>query len=248
MRWLAAALAAASALATAHGSSAAPRFPTGWWESSQAGGYASFELHRINSGRYELRRLQTWRDHCGTGYFEGKDPRILVDRRGRFRPRGRREKSANAAFEIAGVRGRLTGWRRAGARLRLSWNRLSAFPRDEPDAVPVACWPARTFVVRPAKRVRATERARRRGSAELDMERIPPSQAGERRGPGRSIGSDAGVVDPELTMLVRPSVQRMAYCPSVIETPEHAAAAADVEVHPTTTRIRSAPITICRRP
>ena len=144
---------AVSVLGSSSVAMAAPRFPTGWWESSQVDGHASFELNRTDSGRYEVLRLETWRDHCGAGYFEGRDPRILVDRRGQFRFRGRRKSSAVAAFEIAAVRGRLTGWRGEGAPLRLYWNRLSAFPRLELEALPVACWLAHTFTMRPVERV-----------------------------------------------------------------------------------------------
>jgi hypothetical protein len=118
---------AVSILASSPGSAAAPRFPTGWWQSTEVdasdGQATSFELRRTRRGRYEVRHLLTWGSNCGSGDFGDEDPRIAVDRRGRFRYRIRYQSDG-----ISAVRGRLSGWRGAGAPLRLWWDLLADFP------------------------------------------------------------------------------------------------------------------------
>src|SRR5919109_1088614 len=81
---------AVSILASSPGSAAAPRFPTGWWQSTEVdaldGQATSFELRRTGRGRYVVRHLLTWGSNCGSGDFGDEDPRIAVDRNGCERP------------------------------------------------------------------------------------------------------------------------------------------------------------------
>jgi hypothetical protein len=96
---------AASALAAAPASAAAPRFPTGWWESTEVddsdGQATSFKVERTGRARYQLRHLLASGNDCGSGDFVGRDPRIPVDRRGRFRYRVRDQSTGITPFAAA---------------------------------------------------------------------------------------------------------------------------------------------------
>lgn len=136
----------AGVLGLSPGASAAARFPTGWWESTEvdsSGQATSFEVRRPRRGRHEVRHLLTWGNDCGSGDFAYGDPRISVDRRGRFRYRIRGQSDG-----IAAVRGRLTGWRGAGAPLTLWWN--------VPD-FPSWCRLTHRFAMHPVDRIRVRE-------------------------------------------------------------------------------------------
>jgi hypothetical protein len=145
MRWLVAILVAGSALATIPGSTAAARFPTGWWQAtgghSLTGFPTSFKLVRTARGRYEVRHLLSPQSDCGSGDIGAEPPRIAVDRRGRFRYRIRGQTTA-----LTAVTGRLTGWRRGRATLRLYWDVLDVSPD-------VWCRMTYTFPIRPVKRI-----------------------------------------------------------------------------------------------
>jgi hypothetical protein len=139
----------AAALGACPSATAAQRFPTGWWESTEidsADGQAtSFELRRSKRGRYQVRHLLTWGNDCGWGDIGSRDPRIPVDRRGRFRYRIRWQSDG-----ITAVRGRLTDWRRHGATLRLYWDSLSVSPNQW-------CRLTHSFAMHPVTRVPVRE-------------------------------------------------------------------------------------------
>src|ERR671922_2385181 len=69
---------AVSILASSPGSAAAPRFPTGWWQSTEVdaldGQATSFELRQTRRGRYVVRHLLTWGSNCGSGDFGDETP------------------------------------------------------------------------------------------------------------------------------------------------------------------------------
>jgi hypothetical protein len=135
-----------SVLAGCPSSAARPRIPTGWWQStgghSLTGFPTSFELVRTGPRRYEVRHLLSPANDCGSGEFpDGDAPTIAVDRRGRFRYRIRGQSDG-----ITAVSGRLRGWRRGRATLRVYWDVLEVSPD-------VWCRMTYTFPMRPVKRV-----------------------------------------------------------------------------------------------